>query len=88
MDIVSPEEPLLFHQLIFLIASCIWEWTTCVEENELFVFEERFDDGKLVYDPELIEKGKLPMAWDSECSDWGQEILRPISFWDRIKHRR
>ncbi len=101
MDIVSPEEPLLFHQLIFLIASCIWEWTTCVEENELFIYEERVvkekepgpvsasvSIGKLVYDPELVEKGKLPMAWDSECSDWGQEILRPISFWDRIKHRR
>jgi len=100
MRITSPDQPLLFHQLIYLIASCIWEWTTCVEENELFMFEERVVKekepgpvsasvaiGKLVYDPELVEKGKLPMAWDSECDDWGQSIREPISFEKRLQQR-
>lgn len=97
MDIVSPEEPLLLHQLIFLVASCIWEWTTCVEENELFHLQDRTVKeatkespgsvviGKLVYLEELVEQGKLPMAWEVESTDWGQEIVKPISFWQRIK---
>ena len=97
MDIVSPEEPLLLHQLIFLVASCIWEWTTCVEENELFHLQDRTVKeatkespgsvviGKLVYLEELVEQGKLPMAWEVESTDWGQEIVKPISFWQRIR---
>ena len=97
MDIVSPEEPLLLHQLIFLVASCIWEWATCGEENELFHLQDRTVKeatkespgsvviGKLVYLEELVEQGKLPMAWEVESTDWGQEIVKPISFWQRIR---
>lgn len=98
MKIREGNDLLQLHQLIYLIASCIWEWTACVEENELFKYEERTVKekepgpvscsvaiGKIVYDPELVEQGKLPMAWETECSDWGQEIINPISFWQRIR---
>lgn len=97
MRIKSPDQSLGFYQLIYLIASCIWEWTTCVEEHELFLLQDRTVKeatkessgsvviGKIVYDPELVEQGKLPVAWDSECDDWGQSIIRQISFLQRIR---